>query len=179
MQIKSRLELGGLMRHLQLPMVAVECGVAEGRWSESLLNMGVEKLYLIDIWETVPFLDGCASREQEWHDSNYESVKSKFKDKPKVILLKGFSYKMAAEIPDNSVGMVYIDANHEYLGAYSDAEIFWEKLVKNGVLAFHDAANPEYGVWRAIRDFANKENREVHQLIEDGNVVNIGAYIIK
>jgi methyltransferase family protein len=179
MIIETRLRLVELMKHFHLPLVAAEVGVAEGLWSINLLQQGIEKLYLIDIWESVPFLEGCASWDQEWHDKNYETVKEKFKDHPNVIILKGFSYKMANEIPNETLGLVYIDAAHDYNSVKSDIETYWPKLVIGGIMAFHDYANPEYGVWRAVKNFAHDNNREINMLKEDGELVNIGCYIRK
>lgn len=180
MKINSRVQLVELMKHFNLPLIAVEVGTAEGRLSRNFLEWGIEKLYLIDIWEKVPFIKGCASFEQDWHNSNYESVlkvKSDFPDRD-VILLKGFSYIMADEIPNESVGLVYIDGDHTYEGARADIDSYWPKLVNGGIMAFHDAANPTYGVRDAIFDFT-KGGHGMNMLEEDGNIANIGCWVQK
>lgn len=179
MKIDSRVQLVELMKELKLPLIAVECGVAEGIFSKELLQMGIETLYLIDIWENVPFIPGCASFEQSWHNTNFEDVKEKFQDNLNVIILKGFSYKMAERIPDGSLGLAYIDADHSYDGVKSDINVFLPKLVQGGIIAFHDYANLGYGVGMAVIEFASRNNIAVHELREDGNVNNIGAYFIK
>lgn len=99
--------------------------------------------------------------------------------KEKVVILKGFSYKMANDIPDNSLGHVHIDCDHSYNGTKSDAEIYWGKLVDGGVMTFHDYANPAYGVWRAVREFAQKHELEINMLTENGELDNYGCYFIK
>ncbi len=177
MTITTREDLPKLMKHLNLPMVVAEVGTAEGIFSQEMYGWDLEKLYLIDIWERVPFISGCASFEQKWHDSNYERVMGLFGDKPNVVMLKGFSYKMAEQIPDESCGLIYVDADHTYEGVKSDIETFWRKLVNGGIMAFHDFGNMQYGVNRAVQEFT--KNQGVHHLIEDGNYVNWGAYIIK
>jgi len=179
MKIDTRVKLVELMKHLNLPLVAVEVGVAEGIWSTELFSLGLEKLYLIDIWENEPSIPGCASFEQAWHDKNYKEVKDRFKDKEGVVMLRGLSFDMAEKIKDESCGLVYIDADHSYEGVKSDIESFFPKLVKGGIMAFHDAKNPCYGVGEAVKEFADKNGLTVHELIEDGNQDNIGAYIIK
>lgn len=179
MKISSRVHIVDLMKHLGLPLVAAEVGVAEGRLSKELLNWGIEKLYLIDIWETVPFIVGMGSMEQSKHDANYNSVLEKIRgQEDRVVILKGFSYKMADAIPDESLGMVYIDGDHTYQGARADIDSYWPKLVKGGIMAFHDAANPTYGIRDAIWDFT-KGGHGMNMLEEDGNIENIGCYIIK
>jgi len=108
MQINSRRQIVDLMKHFDLPLIAAEVGVAEGRLSVELLAWGIEKLYLIDIWEHIPFIVGMGSQSQELHNINYNSMLEKIKgQEEKVIILKGFSYKMANSIPDESLGMVF------------------------------------------------------------------------
>ena len=179
MKIDSRVQLVALMKELKLPLVAVECGVAEGIFSKELLQMGIEWLYLIDIWDNVPFIPGCASFEQSWHDKNYNEVKEKFNDNERVTILRGFSYKMAEQIPDGSLGLVYVDADHSYDGVKSDINVFLPKLISGGIIAFHDYANTGYGVGRAVIEYCARNNIEIHELREDGNINNIGAYFIK
>lgn len=178
MQIHSRTQIVELMKHFGLPLIAAEVGVAEGRLSKELLAMGIEKLYLIDIWENVPFIKGCGSFEQEWHEDNYKQVLERIKGREEdVIMLKGFSYKMADFIPDESLGMVYIDGDHTYEGARADINSYWPKLVRGGLMVFHDAANPSYGIQDAIHDFTRGVG--INMLEEDGNIANKGAWIRK
>jgi len=179
MKIDTREDFPELLDHLGLPRIVCEVGTAEGIFSTEMYGWGLEKLYLIDIWENVPFIDGCASFEQEWHNKNYKQVKELFGDKPNVVLLKGFSYKMAEHIPDESLGLCYIDADHTYHGAKADARVFWKKLVEGGIMAFHDFENYNYGVNRAVQEFASENGLEINVLKEDGSPDNVGAYIIK
>lgn len=180
MEIKSKIEIVELMKHLGLPLVAAEVGVAEGRWSLDLFKYGIEKLYLIDVWETVPFIEGCASWSQEWHDNNYKEMLKRIEPyKDKAVILKGFSYKMVNEIPDESLGLCYVDCDHTYLGTKADADLYWPKLVNGGIMMFHDYANPEYQVWKAVREFAAKFNLTINVLKENGDVVNYVAYVVK
>ena len=65
-----------------------------------MFDWGLDKLYLVDLWAKVPFIEGCASFDQEWHDKNFEQVKEMFEGKDNVVLLRGFSYQMASQIPD-------------------------------------------------------------------------------
>lgn len=178
MEITSRTQLIELMKHNGLPLIGVEVGVAEGIFSYELLKLGLEKLYMVDIWNRVPFIEGCASFSQEWHDQNYIDALERTKDYiDKRVVLKGFSYQVASEIPDESLGLVYIDGDHTYMGVKTDIESYYPKLVKDGIMAFHDFGNPTYGVNRAVQEFTRNEG--IHRLIENGDINNLGAYIIK
>lgn len=178
MEIKSRTQLVELMKHLGLPLTMAEVGVAEGIWSTELWSLGLEKLYLIDIWENVPFIDGCASFDQAWHDKNYQEVKERFKGDENVVILKGFSHKMAELIPDESLGGVYIDGDHSYHGSKSDLNCWVRKVVKGGIIAGHDYLNLSYGVNRAVQEFTRNEVK-VHILEEEQGEENAGFYFIK
>jgi len=178
MQINSRRQIVDLMKHFDLPLIAAEVGVAEGRLSIELLAWGIEKLYLIDIWEHIPFIVGMGSQSQELHNENYNSVLEKIKgQEEKVIILKGFSYKMAASIPDESLGMVYVDGDHTFQGALADIHSYYPKLVKGGIMCFHDACNPSYGIQDAMHNFTR--GLGINILEEDGNIANKGAWIQK
>lgn len=178
MQIQHRGELIKLIEHYGLPKKAVEVGVAEGRFSKELLDSGFEFLYLVDIWEQIPFIDGCASFEDEWHTNNYLQVVRQFGDNVRVSILKGFSHKMASYVDDESLGLVYIDSDHTYQGCKSDLKIWWPKLCSGGVMALHDYGNADYGVKRAVIEFMKGEEN-INIIQEDGKPENIGAWIRK
>jgi hypothetical protein len=177
MTITSRVQLGVLMRHMGLPMRIAEIGVAEGRWSQEMLAWDLSELYLVDIFEQISSIEGCASFEQSWHDENYRQVNERFKDCNNVIILKGLSHKMAETVADNYLGMVYIDGDHTYNGVKLDIECWMPKLVSGGIMAFHDYGNPTYGVERRVTECFGKSN--IFELPENGSLDNLGCYIIK
>lgn len=177
-EIKYRRDLGKLLDYFILPRKAAEVGVAEGRFSLEMHKWDLDELYLVDIWENVPFIEGCGSFEQSWHDNNYNNVKEQFKDDKNVLIMKGFSHKMAQLIPDNSLGIVYLDGDHTYAGVKADIQVWWSKLVEGGIMGFHDYKNPTYGVMRAVTEHMGGE-QNINILEEDGKIENIGAWVKK
>lgn len=178
MKIKHRHELIKLIEHFGLPRTVAEVGVAEGRFAEQMHNWGLDELYLIDIWERMPFIDGCASFEDKWHKDNYEEVQKRFEGKLNVVILKGFSHKMSSYIDNESLGLVYIDGDHSYNGCKSDIETWLPKLVPGGIMAFHDYGNNiAYGVQRAVIEKFSEAGTNIIE--EDGKLENIGAWIRK
>lgn len=178
MIIQRRGELHKLFDEYSLPRTVVECGCAEGRFSQEIYNWGVDKLYLVDLWETMPFIEGCASFDQEWHNNNFVEILKFFGTKKNVTILKGFSHKMANEVEDESMGMVYLDAGHDYHSVKSDIASWWPKIIPGGIMSFHDYANYDYGVNRAVIEFVKGE-QFVNRIEEDGKIENIGAWIRK
>jgi hypothetical protein len=153
--IKHRTQLPDLMRELKLPMMAAEIGVAEGYFSAELLHGGMEKLYMVDIWRTEN-VKGDGSMPQEWHDKNYNSAMLRvgnFLDK--VVILKGFSEAKSIHVPDNSLGLVYLDAGHSYEDVFKDLTVWIPKLIEGGIMAGHDYLNKAYGVYEAVEYFTN------------------------
>lgn len=179
MKISIRGHLSLLLDEFGLPRVAVEVGVAEGRFAKEMFDWGLSQLYLVDIWERVPFIEGCASFEEKWHQDNFKQVNDMFSDKSNVIIIKNFSHKAVKFIDDESVGLVYIDGDHTYNGAKTDIEVWWPKLVTGGIMAFHDFMNGSYGVNRAVTEFASVRGIEINIIEENNQHENMGAWIRK
>ena len=177
-KIQSRTFIVDLLEHFKLPLIAAEIGVAEGRYSSELLHTGIEEIYLVDIWNHIPQWEGCAGFEQGWHNINLWKVKNLFEGKENVHILRGFSKDVCNEVPDNSLGLVYLDADHAYNSVLTDLTCWFPKLVKGGIMAGHDYRNPTYGVMQAVQDFT-KDKYVVHQIDEDGNLDNMGFWFQK
>ena len=64
---------------------------------------------------------------------------------------------MFHSVPDNSLGLLYLDAGHDYDSVMGDLVTWYPKVVKGGVIAGHDFLNPAYGVNRAVMEFAQSE----------------------
>jgi hypothetical protein len=149
--ISTRLELIGL---LPKNSIAAECGVAEGNFSFDLLQNGVGKLYSVDAWKTIEGVTGDGNFPQEWHDKNYDTAKkrlSKFGDKS--IILRGLTFEMAKEVPDNTLDLLYLDAAHYKEGVKADLEAWYPKVKSGGIVAGHDYLNKAYGVFDAVNEF--------------------------
>lgn len=181
MEIRFRHQLNSLLDHFSLPKVVAELGTAEMRFSKYILeNWGIDILYAIDIYKKIPFISGCAYFDEEWHSNNYsEALKLKNKYPDNIVILKGFTYEMADSIPDNSLGLVYIDADHSYEGCKTDINYYYPKLINGGIMAFHDAYNEDYGVNRSMTEFSSIRNIDINKIEEDSDIANMGAWIQK
>jgi hypothetical protein len=181
MEIKYRTQLPDLLRHFKLPMIACVCGVAEGYDSADLLRNGIEKLYMIDLWESHPEIPGDAGMPQEWHDKNYfEALKriEAYSDRVHIVhIIKSFTSEAAKRIPNDSLSLCYIDACHDYFHVTKDMETYLPKLVNGGIMALHDYLAPQYGVNSAVKDFC-KDKFEIH-LIPENKDEDAGCWFIK
>lgn len=77
-----------------------------------------------------------------------KEVKSKYKDR--LIPIKGYSYDVADQLPNNSMDLIFIDADHSYESVKKDIAAYTPKLKDNGILSGHDIDYP--GVNKAVRE---------------------------
>lgn len=154
MNIQYRAEFSKLLDHFNLPRVVLELGVAESLFTKEILKWNLDKLYLIDSWQKIPGQFGDGSFDQSWHDGNYAQTLERVKPFGEMVsVFKGFSTDMSHNIPDNSLGILYIDACHVYECVKKDLELYFPKVVKGGVIALHDWKNLTYGVNKAVKEF--------------------------
>lgn len=163
--IRYRHNLPKLVHDLGLPMIGAELGCAEGYFSNDLLEGGLT-LYMVDAWATLN-QTGDGASPQEWHDKNFSNAMARVrKHGEKAIVLRGLTTDMAELVPDGSLGLLYLDAGHDYKSVLTDLNTWFPKVCEGGVIAGHDYLNRAYGVFDAVRDFTN-EKYEIHTLIEN------------
>lgn len=155
------------MRQFKLPMTAVEIGVAEGYNSADLLERGIEHLFMVDNWGKIATQTGDGNNEDEWHYKNMKGAYDRvYKYKGKYTVLRGLSVEMSLRVEDNSLGLVYLDADHSYNGVMRDLEAWYPKLVSGGLCAGHDYLQAHYGVQQAANEFAHKVGAEIFTIPE-------------
>jgi hypothetical protein len=173
--VNTRTELKHI---IDLSLPAAEIGVAEGLFSRDILTWGVAKLYMVDLWGHQPNVFGDGNSSQEWHDINLENVKvltSPFGKR--AVILQGKSVEMAKQVPDKSLGFLYIDAAHDYQSVLEDLHAWVPKVIRGGVVAGHDYLNPAYGVKEAVQRFTL--NKYHVNLIPDISKLHAGFWFKK
>lgn len=180
MEIQYRTQLPDLLKHFNLPLTGIELGSAEGYSAFDFMRAGMEELTLVDLWAKIEGHSGDGGNENEWHNRNYDIATGRlavYGDKVK--FLRGLTGEMAAHIPDNSVSLVYVDADHSEAGCADDIDNYWGKLVSGGIMAFHDYENDwDYGVKAAVNKFAELHGLEVHKIPEN-KIEDAGCWIKK
>lgn len=131
-----------------------EIGVEFGNNAEYILKtLPIFKLFLVDIWE-----------QYQDHNVRYDNEKAywivcdKFKDNPKVKIMKMFSEIASKHIPDNSLDFVYIDACHDYESVKQDIELWSKKVHNYGIVAGHDFNL--LSVKNAVFEYCNKHKMQ-------------------
>lgn len=153
--------------------VGVEVGVAGAHFARQILATWrtIGELYLIDPWKH--FEDGRVdgyNLDQETQDARYRDVVEYFKDDKRVNVIRQESLHAAKFLSDFNMGynFIYIDANHSYQANKEDAEAWWLRLKRGGILAGHDYYDkpPYIGVKQAVDEFAKSNNLTVHVTTE-------------
>jgi hypothetical protein len=123
--------------------VGVEVGVDVGSHAEALLAIGVEKIYLIDIWDNKWIEGYCKGRLSRWFN--------------RVEMIRSSSKLAAKSFPE--VDFVYIDVEHDYesvKGSLND----WLPKVKH-ILGYRNYTLP--GVKKALDEFLIGKNFKLDQ----------------
>lgn len=180
--IQARTELVEVLRSKGLPLIAAELGVAEGRFSYDLLSAGIENLYLVDKWKTTEGQRGDGGFPQEWHEQNLSEIEVRLIDfKGKYTVLRGDTVEMSEHVLDNSLSMIYLDADHSYEGVLRDLTAWYPKVVSGGIIAGHDFLSPDYGVKQAIYNFCEQNDYQLTdvQVIPENGIWDASFYFIK
>jgi hypothetical protein len=152
-----------LIKHFKNP-VGIEIGVAEGYTTEHLLrNVEGLTLYGIDPYEDYVDWDGDTFIGKERELASLERLKG-FYDSFE--LIKDTSDNAVFEFEDSSMNFVFIDGLHTYDQVLKDAENYWPKLVKGGILIGHDYSRIQ-DVNRAANEFARKVGQDIKTAKQD------------
>jgi predicted O-methyltransferase YrrM len=119
----------------------VEIGVNKGETSQLFRHLFPDAhLFLIDPWKLTNEYNQSGtpiSRKIKHYDNAYNQILSLFQDDPKATVLRMSSQEAIAHLP-NSLDLVFIDANHEYLEVRKDILSWLPKVRRGGLLAGHD-----------------------------------------
>lgn len=172
MEIRYRRELWKLFENTPVGKLGgvVEVGVAEGNFSEDILNWPVvfPVVYLVDRWAETLTVRGDSAMPQMWHDTNRARVMERTKRfGERAVLIQRNSAAASSMFNPDELSLVYVDADHSYEGVRSDIIAWQDKVKIGGVMAFHDYENKAYGVKKAVNEWCSSRGIKVHLLPED------------
>lgn len=85
----------------------------------------------------------------------------------RVVVKKGLSWDMLAQLPDHSIDYVYVDADHSYPSVAKETSVLKHKMKPGGIIQFNDYtfmdqnALVPFGVPRAVHEFMVAEHYEM------------------
>jgi hypothetical protein len=157
-------------------VVIAEVGVAEGDFSEYLLNEFRPKKFVgFDIftmheWDSV---GGGASRGSKTNVvlenmTHLDYYTRRFADRgAQVVIEVGMSSVNLKKYPNKTFDLIYIDGDHSYEGVKQDANVAKAKLADNGIIVFNDYImfdhlnGVPYGVVQAVNELIVSEDWRV------------------
>jgi hypothetical protein len=155
-----------MMRPLPHDVIA-EVGVAEGEFSEYLLNEFRPRTFIaFDIFT----MHELPAFGYGWFDNmtRLDYYKRKFSDRgAQVVIEHGMSHLNLAKYPDKSFDLIYVDADHSYEAVKRDADIAKKKVTDNGIIIFNDyimfdhLQGVPYGVVQAVNELIVSEDWRV------------------
>ncbi len=164
------------MRSLEGGVIA-EIGVAEGEFSEYLLNeLQPKKFVAFDIfrlheWPVLgwgPWGKEIKSGILFDNMTHLDYYKARFADRGAQVLTEvGMSSTNLAKYPDKFFNLIYVDGDHSYQGVKQDATVAKTKLTDDGIIVFNDYVmfdhlNGEYyGVVQAVNELIVGEDWRV------------------
>jgi hypothetical protein len=164
------------------PVTVVEVGVFVGTLSRYLLSARADlRLIMVDNWAATDIQPESYKKTGDRHA--YQSIEEcvtyrlaakrnvhEFRGRVKVLAMP--SIEAAAIVPDASVDLVFIDADHSEEGAAGDIEAWQSKPMRGGYIGGHDFARSSdiwdlSGVERAVRSWILKDEKRKLELDTD------------
>lgn len=123
-------------------MVVAEIGTFDGTTTKhyiDIVNKNNGHLFAIDWFKGNLNVSG----PHQYNENNKKNVLETFISNVEpyfsiVTIKDGISSEMIPEIPDNSLDICFIDADHRYSYVYSDIKLCLTKMKPNGIICGHD-----------------------------------------
>jgi len=154
------------------PIVAAEIGVEQGiNAAEMVQKMQIERLYTIDPYvEYTDYLGGLCPQyiQDQVYNTMFKNLSPHF---DKIVLITKDSINAVKLFSDEFFDFVYIDGNHNYASVKLDAELWFRKVKKGGILSGHDWDGRDITsqqVTDAVRDFVKENNLKLMVFPEPG-----------
>jgi hypothetical protein len=139
-EFAGRSGLAGFMNAYGLTGDAAEVGTHRGEFAADFLRTWRGKrLYCIDDWRA-DYGDPAGKGDREGDERHARLRLRRWPKKAAVI--KQDSLTAAARFPDESLDMVYLDADHRAEAVTADLLAWWPKVKDGGLLAGHDIICP-------------------------------------
>ena len=165
MILQNREALADIANALLLT-TAVEVGTHQAVFACGFMARFRGSIHLIDPWE------GFDEGFETYYPHFREDVRDRNEDYEiaKAVMLtygeRVSFHRMKSEeayslFADESVGVVYIDAKHDYENVAKDLALWFPKVAKGGIISGHDFSYSLPGVVQAVTEFSHRTNLEI------------------
>ena len=155
--------------------VMAELGVFRGMFSQRIVEQcNPKKLYLVDTWgESIDWLiDGKIVNVSG--DAAYRHVCELFDANKQVALRRQTTVSFLSSLPDASLDLIYLDADHAYESVRDELALLWPRIKPGGWVSGHDYCTLFPGVIKAVSEFLKLHNLTLDVLTDEapGIVIN-------
>ena len=134
--------------------IIVEVGVDKGAVLKKVLtDCGgiIEQYWAVDTWEIWDFTEKFQKRSEKDWLRIYQSICEQMLYFPQLRLLKMTSENASELFSDNSIDLIFIDADHQYQSVQDDISFWFPKIKTGGFLTGHDYGHKNFpGVKQAV-----------------------------
>ena len=119
----------------------IEIGVQKALFADQVISKwpSLIKYYGIDAWKNQEnYIDGSNVNDNRQMENYHISKENLKKYGAKIELIRHYSNLVVNQFQDKSIDFIYVDARHDFCGAYEDLSLYFPKLKCNGVMAGHD-----------------------------------------
>lgn len=142
--MKKRYGLIELIKNRHYKII-VEVGVYTGNFSLILL----EPLY--DVIDKFHAIDPWINENGTFNNNIYNKFIGKTAPYAgKLNVIKNFSVDASKQFEDNSIDLIFIDADHSYESAKEDIGVWYPKVRSGGILSGHDYLNDKFARCKAF-----------------------------
>jgi len=166
--VEDRASMVYVCENTDHPLIVAEVGVWEGNNARHLMELNLERLFLVD-----PYKAYKRHTQEEMNEAMGIAL-PKIASHPtayKTSFIRMESVEAAMLFPDEYFDYVYIDGDHSLEGAEKDLEAWWPKVKCGGYFAGHDYSS-SIGVMNAVDTFCEERGLTVqtwaHPGTEDG-----------
>ena len=164
-------------------MVVAEIGAFCGQTTKRyiyIISKNNGKLYVVDWFKGIIHAKGYHKYREDGEPVYQVFLQNINEYIDSVEILKGKSHDMIKHIPDNSLDICFIDADHTYAGVKKDIELAIPKIKSGGILCGHDLENfgrTEFTEDELSRDMADGRHCGVIRAVYEnfGTDVNLHA----
>ena len=146
---------------------AIEVGTHQAVFASGFMARYRGNIKLIDPWEggspdhpTFYPAFNPGSRDRNLDFEIAKKAMEPFGDR--VEFLRMTSRAASQLIPDNSVGIIYIDALHDYASVQEDISLWYPKVQEGGIFCGHDFHPNLPGVVLSVMEFMFKNNLDIN-----------------
>jgi hypothetical protein len=166
MRLRSRECIADVANALDLT-TAVEVGTHQGVFASQFMKRFRGTISLVDPWE------GFTEGFETYYPASDESSRDRNRDMQiamtamdpfhcRYSVFRMTSEQASVKFEDESVGIVYIDALHEYEDVSQDIALWYPKVQRGGIISGHDFEFSLQGVIRAVEEFRKKTGLQIH-----------------